>query len=87
MYDSYNHDFHYLIWEGAGSKKLYTILESLWNGPSYSRTQGSIVNHTLSVEEHNQMLIKMETRDAEAAKSIMHQHIMRSRDIILDSVK
>ncbi len=85
-YDSYNHDFHHLIWQGAGSKKLYAFLDSLWNGPSYSRTRGSIVNHGLSVEEHNQMLIKMEHHDAKAAKAIMQRHIERSRDIILESI-
>lgn len=82
-YDAYNHDFHHLIWEGTGSKKLYGILESLWNGPSYSRTRGGIVNHSLSVQEHAEILDRMEKGDAEAARSKMRQHIIRSRDIIL----
>ncbi|MCC8167058.1 MAG: GntR family transcriptional regulator [Planctomycetes bacterium] len=86
VYDTYNHDFHHRIWEGAGSKKLYAFLESLWNGPSYSRTRGSTVNHSLSVEEHNTMLVRMEQGDAEGAKAMMREHILRSRDIILESL-
>lgn len=84
-YDSYNHDFHHLIWEGAGNKKLYTFLESLWNGPSYSRTKGNIVNHTLSVQEHNAILKAMEEDDEDMAKKMMQQHISRSMNIILES--
>jgi Transcriptional regulators len=86
-YDSYNHDFHHYIWEAAGSRKLYAILESLWNGPSYSRTQGSNVNHALSVEEHATLLDFMEKGDAEAACQAMRQHIIRSMNIILDAFR
>lgn len=86
-YDTYNHDFHHLIWEGTGSKKLHSFLESLWNGPSYTRTQGGIVNHELSVQEHEKILKAMEKGDADGAKKRMQQHIVRSRDIILDSLK
>ncbi len=86
-YDSYNHDFHHLIWESAGSKKLYALLESLWNGPSYSRTQGSNVNHALSVKEHAEILTHMENGRAEAAQTAMQQHIRRSMEIIIDSLK
>lgn len=85
MYDRYNHDFHHLVWEGSGSKRLYSILESLWNGPSYSRTKGSIVNHTLSIKEHGIMIEKMEKGDADGAKNIMQQHMTRSMAIILDT--
>lgn len=87
VYDAYNHDFHHLIWEGANSKKLYSFLESLWNGPSYSRTKGGIVNHSLSVKEHGDMVDKMEKGDADGAKTLMQQHITRSMEIILDSGK
>lgn len=87
MYDNYNHVFHHTIWEGTGSKKLYSFLESLWNGPSYSRTQGSNVNHTVSVIEHGEILADMEKGDAEGAKLKMQHHIMRSRDIIVASLK
>lgn len=86
-YDTYNHDFHHAIWEATGSKKLYAILESLWNGPSYSRTQGSNVNHALSVEEHAKILDFMEKGDPEAACEGMRQHIIRSMNIILDSFR
>lgn len=86
MYDAYNHDFHHHIWEGAGSKKLYAILESLWNGPSYSRTSGSIVNHTLSVKEHGAILASMQQGDAEGARAKMRQHIIRSMEIIIKSM-
>ena len=85
MYDAYNHDFHHAIWEGARNRKLYGFLDSLWNGPSYSRTSGSIVNHDLSIQEHGEMLDAMKKGDAEAAKSVMHQHILRSMEIILAS--
>ena len=87
IYDTYNHDFHHIVWEGTGSKKLYSFLDSLWNGPSYSRTQGSNVDHAASVIEHGAILAAMEKGDAEGAKVKMQHHILRSRDIIIASLK
>lgn len=86
MYDAYNHEYHHCIWEAAGSKKLYALLDSLWNGPSYSRTSGSIVNHSLSVQEHGAIIEHIRNQDAEAARAAMQTHILRSRDIILESL-
>lgn len=85
-YDSYNHDFHHRIWTAAGNKKLHAFLDSLWNGPSYSRTQGSNVNHLLSVQEHGDILNAMEQGEAETARALMQHHIRRSMDIILDAI-
>ncbi len=84
-YDSYNHDFHHIIWEGAGSKKLYAFLDSLWNGPSYSRTSGGIVNHQISVQEHGNIIKSMEEGNAEEAEEKMQHHILRSMEIIIAS--
>lgn len=86
MYDAYNHDFHHLIWEGAGNQKLYAILESLWNGPSYSRTSGGIVEHDISVREHGTIIDHMVHGHADAAAEAMKAHIRRSMDIILASI-
>lgn len=85
LYDAYNHDFHHAIWEGARNRKLYNFLDSLWNGPSYSRTSGGIVNHSLSIQEHGEMLDAMKKGDADAAKEKMRHHMIRSLDIILAS--
>lgn len=87
MYDAYNHDFHHLIWEGAANSKLYSFLDSLWNGPSYSRTSGGIVNHSLSVKEHGDIINYMQRGKAQAAAEVMKTHIARSMDIILASLK
>lgn len=83
LYDDYNHDFHHLIWEGAANRKLYGFLDSLWNGPSYSRTSGGNVNHAVSVREHGEMLAAMKKGASAVAREIMGQHVRRSRDIIL----
>lgn len=86
MYDAYNHDFHHRIWEAAGSDKLYAFLDSLWNGPSYSRTRGGIVNHALSVREHGDIIKCMQKGDSDGARKKMQDHIIRSMDIILESI-
>lgn len=86
-YDEYNREFHHLLWDGAGSRKLYAFLESLWNGPSYSRTKGSSVNHGLSAREHGEILDNMEKGNAKAASAAMRRHIERSCDIIIGSLR
>ncbi len=86
MYDAYNHDFHHALWEGAKNRKLYGFLESLWNGPSYSRTRGTKVNHPLSVREHGEMLALMKNGEAAKAREAMHRHMTRSCAIILENM-
>ncbi len=83
LYDAYNHDFHHALWEGARNRKLYAFLDTLWNGPSYSRTKGGIVNHALSIREHGEMLALMKEGSAGAAREMMHKHMRRSLEIIL----
>lgn len=86
IYDQYNHDFHHAIWAGAKNRKLYAFLDSLWNGPSYSRTSGGIVNHALSVREHGEILAFMKKSAAAKAKETMRRHMQRSLEIILQNL-
>lgn len=83
VYDDYNFRFHQTLWLASGNDKLYSILDTLWNGPSYSHTRGKQVDHSKSIAEHGTILECVKKRDAEKARETMHKHIERSMRIIL----
>ncbi len=87
LYDGYNQEFHQILWTGAKSRKLYAFLETLWNGPSYSRAVGSDVDHAKSIEEHGRMIQCFARGDAEQGREVMRRHIERSMIIVLNAVK
>lgn len=87
LYDAYNQDFHQILWQGSGSRKLHAFLETLWNGPSYSHTRGSDVDHVASIAEHAQLIEYVQQGDAERGRRLMEDHILRSLDIILATVR
>ncbi|MDR1744339.1 MAG: GntR family transcriptional regulator [Planctomycetota bacterium] len=86
-YEEYNQTFHTLIWKAAGGQKLHAILESLWNGPSYSRAVADTEHQKLSIKEHAQILRFIAKGDAEKAREAMYQHIERSMENVLKSLK
>ncbi|MCC8191169.1 MAG: GntR family transcriptional regulator [Planctomycetes bacterium] len=87
VYDEYNYSFHKTIWVASDNQKLFTMLDTLWNGPSYSHTRGRQVDHRASIREHGAILDCVDAGKAELARAIMHDHIERSMRIILDARK
>lgn len=82
-YRAYNQRIHTAIWDAAGNRKQYQVLQSLWNGPS-AGTRGRDLNHeALSIREHRQILELIAQRKPQAAREIMAAHIARSMENIL----
>ncbi len=85
-YEEYNQSFHTQIWKAADGPKLIAILESLWNGPSYSRAVDDADHRNLSIIEHGQIIQHIAQGEAEQGQQVMHQHIERSMTNILKAL-
>lgn len=85
-YEEYNQAFHTPIWKAAGGQKLYAILESLWNGPSYGRAVDDAEHRKLSIKEHGQIARFIAKGEAEKARDVMYRHIERSMENVLKSL-
>lgn len=77
---SHNADFHKIIIEAAGSKRLASMLERLISQPvvhhtAYAYSEGQIAR---SIAEHKELLEAIERGDAEWARSVMTGHIRRA---------
>ena len=76
----HNADFHKIIIEAAGSKRLASMLERLISQPvvhhtAYAYSEGQIAR---SIAEHKELLEAIERGDAEWARSVMTGHIRRA---------
>ena len=83
-YEELNQDIHMAIWRAADNKKLKNYLMELWNGPSTGHSVPETAAHyEKSTEEHILILEAIRDRKEDAARAAMRQHILRSRDNIL----
>lgn len=78
QYAQQNYQFHYAIWDAAGNQKMTSMLVELWNGLSVGANMTQLEYAHKSCEEHKQIYEALERRDAEAARSSMVNHILRS---------
>lgn len=85
-YEEYNLTFHTQIWKAADGPKLVAILETLWNGPSYSLAVDDAEHRALSIKEHGQIARAIAKGDAEKGRDLMYRHIERSMENILKSI-
>lgn len=85
-YEAYNQAFHALIWSAAGGPKLHAMLESLWNGPSYSRAVDDAEHRSLSLKEHGRIVRAVSKGDAEKGRTVMERHIGRGMENILKAL-
>jgi DNA-binding GntR family transcriptional regulator len=73
-YADLNRDFHFTVYEHAGSPLLLSLMRLLWaslhGGPKVSRT------HAESARQHDAILDALRAGDAAAASARTHQHIM-----------
>ena len=81
-YRVYNQKIHTGIWLRSGSRKLYKLLSSLWNGPS-----GRAGRPAASIREHRQLLACMEQGDREGAGRAITAHLERSMENILENFR
>lgn len=85
-YSNYNQAFHYAIWEAADNKKMESLLSSLWNGLSVGHEVTEEAYARVSSNEHAAILEAVKTKNAESARKLMNDHILRSLDSILTNV-
>jgi len=73
-YADLNRQFHFMVYEHAGSPLLLSLMRLLWaslrGGPLVSRT------HAESARQHDEILDALSSGDAAAAAARTHQHIM-----------
>lgn len=73
-YADLNREFHFTVYEYAGSPLLLTLMRLLWaslrGGPRVSRT------HAESARQHDAILAALKAGDAAEASAQTHQHIM-----------
>jgi DNA-binding GntR family transcriptional regulator len=78
-YADLNRDFHFTVYEHAGSPLLLSLMRLLWaslhNGPQVSRT------HAESARQHDAILDALTAGDAAAAAARTHQHIMSAAPV------
>jgi len=73
-YADLNRDFHFAVYEHAGSPLLLSLMRLLWaslhGGPQVSRT------HAESARQHDAIIDALSAGDAAAASARTYQHIM-----------
>ncbi|MCY7008251.1 GntR family transcriptional regulator [Fusobacterium simiae] len=81
-YKKYNQNFHFYIWKNANNEKLFSILLSLWNGPSFQIIgKGNYVNDSL--EEHKEIIEAIKEKNIKKAISCVETHLNTSLKNIL----
>ncbi|WP_150462069.1 GntR family transcriptional regulator [Nesterenkonia ebinurensis] len=78
-----NEHFHSAIWEAAGSSRLYALAQQLWTGVSPYRPVLFPERAAASIEEHKDLIDAIFSKDAEASRSAMRNHILSARDDVL----
>lgn len=86
-YEALNQKIHSSIWKAADNQKLYSFLTGLWNGPSTGRANSEIEHYRKSTMEHIDLLLAIQEGRSEDARQIMHRHIFRSKENILQSFR
>lgn len=86
-YRVYNQKIHTGIWLRSGSRKLYKLLSSLWNGPSGRAGSRDTEHEAASIREHRQLLACMEQGDREGAGRAITAHLERSMENILENFR
>jgi len=78
-YADLNRDFHFTVYEHAGSPLLLSLMRLLWaslhGGPQVSRT------HAESAGQHDAIIDALSAGDAEAASARTYQHIMSAAPV------
>ena len=81
-YKKYNQNFHFYIWKNANNEKLFSILLSLWNGPSF-QIIGKRNYIDDSLEEHKEIIEAIKEKNIKRAVSCVETHLNTSLKNIL----
>ena len=81
-YKKYNQNFHFYIWKNANNEKLFSILLSLWNGPSF-QIIGKRNYIDDSLEEHKEIIEAIKEKNVKRAVSCVETHLNTSLKNIL----
>ena len=81
-YKKYNQNFHFYIWKKANNEKLFSILLSLWNGPSF-QIIGKRNYIDDSLEEHKEIIETIKEKNVKRAVSCVETHLNTSLKNIL----
>ena len=72
----------FLIWKNANNEKLFSILLSLWNGPSF-QIIGKRNYIDDSLEEHKEIIEAIKEKNVKRAVSCVETHLNTSLKNIL----
>ena len=81
-YKKYNQNFPFYIWKNANNEKLFSILLSLWNGPSF-QIIGKRNYIDDSLEEHKEIIEAIKEKNVKRAVSCVETHLNTSLKNIL----
>ena len=82
-YSDYNYLFHYNLWKLTENEKLITTLSELWNGLSLGNTISVEEYAKISQKEHKELVKALKSFNKEKAKSLMVEHLIRSKESML----
>jgi DNA-binding GntR family transcriptional regulator len=76
-----NRDFHLLLYEKADSRRLYEIIDSLFNGILLFGVWKvvTLVDKDSAIEEHNKIIEACERMDVESANKVLREHLSHAK--------
>jgi len=86
-YSKYNQAFHLELWRAGGNDKITSMLSAMWSGLSMGSNVKEEEYSQISIKEHDRIVESLVARDAEKAKDLMYEHIMRSMENMLTHYK
>lgn len=82
-YGNCNQSFHMEIWAACGNRKIAQTLSQLWNGLSMGHKVTRDAYAKVSMSEHAQIMLALESHNEQLAGELMHRHIIRSMECVL----
>lgn len=84
-YSNLNQQFHLLLYKATMNNFLYDAIYNLWDGSSWSKSIFAFYPNKMieSVEEHNEILDAIESKNPERAEQLTRQHKLENIDYYL----
>ena len=77
LWETYNYAFHNEIWNLAECKRLYQMIQQIWNAVSYVEKESPKARMERSAGEHLSIYQAIAGKDPELARIMMHRHIVK----------
>ncbi|MHB8111740.1 MAG: GntR family transcriptional regulator [Syntrophorhabdaceae bacterium] len=83
-----NSQFHEIIYKAAGSRKLYSLISSFRDVIHRYRRPLLASEHyaRVSLQDHEQMVRAMRSKDKKKVEQLVRKHILRGMDIIIQEL-